>query len=169
MSDRRLSEASQVGPGHPDLEGPCGICDLHGDVQAMARSEIHRQGDWVLRHHPHPAPMLGWLLLDTRRHLGGPIDFNPVEAATFGPMLKRCSALVQILTGCQRVYVIAFGEGARHLHAHLIPRHGADPSSEAWRVADLYRQVAAQGRSAASPAEVAQLVARARECTASWR
>lgn len=63
----------------------------------------------------------------------------------FGPMLRRSSALVRQLSGCDRVYAIAFGEGARHFHLHLIPRHGADPASESWRVADLYRALVAEG------------------------
>jgi diadenosine tetraphosphate (Ap4A) HIT family hydrolase len=45
------------------------------------------------------------------------------------------------VTGCDRVYAIAFGEGARHLHLHLIPRFQADQRSAAWSVADLYRDV----------------------------
>ncbi len=169
MSDPRLSAASQEGSGQPSGEAPCGICRLHGDGEAAARDEILRQGPWLLRHHPRPAPLAGWLLLDARRHLGGPIDFQPDEAAAFGPMLQRCSALVRTLTGCGRVYAIAFGEGARHLHVHLIPRHGDDPASEAWRVADLYRAVASGERAAAPQRQVEELVHQARELTAAWR
>ena len=169
MSDPRLSAASQEGSGPPSGQAPCGICRLHGDEEALARDEILRLGPWLLRHHPRPAPLAGWLLLDARRHLGGPIDFQPDEAVAFGPMLQRCSALVRILTGCGRVYAIAFGEGARHLHVHLIPRHGEDPASEAWRVADLYRSVASGERAAAPTWQVEQLVHQARELTAAWR
>ena len=77
-------------------------------------------------------------------------------------------AAVRELTGCERIYAIAFGEGARHFHLHLIPRHAADPQSESWRVADLYRQVAVGDRPAADPAAVAELVARGRERAARW-
>jgi diadenosine tetraphosphate (Ap4A) HIT family hydrolase len=84
-------------------------------------------------------------------------------------MLQRCSALVQELTGCERVYAIAFGEGARHLHLHLIPRHAADPSTESWRVADLYRQVSGGELPPAPAQEVEALVRRARERTMGWR
>jgi diadenosine tetraphosphate (Ap4A) HIT family hydrolase len=73
------------------------------------------------------------------------------------------SRLVQQLTGCERVYAIAFGEGAPHLHLHLIPRHGADPASAAWCVADLYRAVAAGESPAADPARVRQLVVQGRQ------
>jgi diadenosine tetraphosphate (Ap4A) HIT family hydrolase len=130
---------------------------------------IGRFGPWLLRHHPLPSPLLGWLLLDTVRHVGGAADFNAVEAAGFGGMLQRSSALVRELSGCERVYAIAFGEGARHVHLHLIPRHAADPASEAWRVADLYRAVLQGERAPADPQAVARLVAQARALSEGWR
>lgn len=146
---------------------PCGVCRIHAGG-AGSELWIHRSEPWLLRHHPQPAPLPGWLVLDSLRHVGGPADFDPAECAALGPALQRASALVRELTGCERVYAIAFGEGARHFHLHLIPRHAADPQSESWRVADLYRQVAAGERPAADPAAVADLVARARERAARW-
>ena len=150
---------------------PCSICRLHDAIAAGGAEAdllIWRQGPWLLRHHPLPAPLPGWLLLDSARHLGGPADFQAGEAAAFGPMLQRASALVRQLSGCERVYAIAFGEGARHLHVHLIPRHGQDPASESWKVADLYRAMVEGQRPPADPDAVAQLVQRARVLTAPW-
>ena len=150
---------------------PCGICRLHDAISAGSAEAdllIHRRGHWLLRHHPLPAPLPGWLLLDSVRHLGGPADFEPGEADAFGPMLQRASALVRQLSGCERVYAIAFGEGARHLHLHLIPRHGADPDSESWKVADLYRAMTEGRRPPAQPEVVSDLVRRARAATALW-
>jgi diadenosine tetraphosphate (Ap4A) HIT family hydrolase len=49
------------------------------------------------------------------------------------------------------VDAIAFGEGAPHLHLHLIPRFAADPTSTAWSVADLYRDVLAGAHPPADP------------------
>ena len=146
----------------------CGVCRLHAEPEAIARFEILRQPLWLLRHHPTPAPLPGWLLLDAVRHFDGPSAFTAAEAAGFGPMLQRCSALVRQLTGCERVYVIAFGEGARHLHAHLIPRHAADPDTAAWRVADVYRQMEAGARPAAPLERLDALVRQARGLTALW-
>ena len=142
--------------------GACGVCRLHADPEARDRWQIGSDELWLLRHHPDPAPMAGWLILDAVRHLGGPIDFRPQEAAAWGGAVQRASRLVQALTGCERVYAIAFGEGARHLHLHLIPRREGDAGTEAWAVADLYRAVASGSRPAADPAAVAELVARAR-------
>lgn len=144
----------------------CSICLVHGDPAATAALEIARNDLWVLRHHRNPAPMAGWLLLDARRHIGGPLGFNDREASGWGVAVRAASQLVQRLTGCERVYAIAFGEGARHLHLHLIPRFGADPASAAWAVADLYRAMERGERPAAEPAAVAALVARGRQLLA---
>lgn len=140
----------------------CGVCRQHQDAEQRQRYEIGRGPLWILRHHPDPAPLPGWLLLDARRHLGGPMGFTPEESADWGSAVQRSSLLLQELSGCDRVYAIAFGEGARHLHLHLIPRFGNDPSSEAWKVADLYRAVASGERPAAAPEAVNELVQRAR-------
>ena len=142
--------------------GSCAICGLHGSTEARARYEIARGPLWLLRHHPDPAPLPGWLLLDARRHLEGPLAFSGEEASGWGAAVQAASRLVQELTGCERVYAIAFGEGAQHLHLHLIPRHLQEPASSAWSVADLYRAVERGERPAASPAVVAALVQRAR-------
>jgi diadenosine tetraphosphate (Ap4A) HIT family hydrolase len=140
----------------------CSICRLHRDRQAVQRYEIGRGPLWILRHHPAPAPLAGWLLLDAGRHLCGPIGFNAHEAADWGGSVQKASRLVQKLTGCDRVYAIAFGEGAQHLHLHLIPRFAADPPSEAWAVADLYRAVIAGELVAADPLQVSALVQQGR-------
>ncbi|MFM7641881.1 MAG: HIT family protein [Cyanobium sp.] len=141
----------------------CAICQLHGDDARREAYEIGRGELWLLRHHPDPAPLAGWLLLDARRHLGGPLNFNDQEAADWGGAVRHGCQMVQQLTGCERVYAIAFGEGAPHLHLHLIPRFAADPASAAWSVADLYRAVAAGERPAAEPWRVRELVDAARQ------
>ena len=140
----------------------CPICRTHDDSSARGTYEIGRGSLWLLRHHPDPAPLVGWLLLDSCRHLAGPADFSDQEAATWGLAVRQTSALVREQTGCDRVYAIAFGEGAPHLHLHLIPRFANDPRTAAWSVADHYRAVGAGERAAAAPQSVAKLVARSR-------
>ena len=146
---------------HDSVEN-CAICQLHADPAARERFEIWRSELWVLRHHPDPAPLPGWLLLDSLRHCSGPLDFSEAEAADWGRAVRDASRLVKQITGCQRVYAIAFGEGAQHLHLHLVPRHLDEPASTAWAVADLYRAMNTGERAATDPAAVASLVQRCR-------
>ena len=73
----------------------CGICELHSDVEHLREVEIWRSRHWLLRHHPHPSPLLGWCLLDARRHLAGAIDFLGDEAAEWGTVVQQASKLVQ--------------------------------------------------------------------------
>jgi len=136
----------------------CKVCHLHQNKSATERYTISRGPLWILRHHPDPAPLAGWLLLDAQRHIGGPISFNPDEAASWGGSVQLASLLVQRLTGCDLVYAIAFGEGAHHLHLHLIPRFVGESASEAWAVADLYRAVSSGTRPSADSSQVAELV-----------
>ena len=140
----------------------CSICNIHNSSQDRSRYEIARTSLWVLRHHPDPSPLKGWLILDSIRHISGPIAFSPMEASNWGFAVQRASNLVSHLTGCNRVYSIAFGEGAYHLHLHLIPRSQGDSRTESWKVADLYRAVAKMNKLAIQPSTIKEIVEEAR-------
>lgn len=144
------------------MSSSCPICSLHDDPAARGAYEIGRCSLWLLRHHPDPAPLVGWLLLDSLRHISGPAAFNDQEATSWGIAVRYASALLKEQTGCDRVYAIAFGEGAPHLHLHLIPRFAGDSRTSAWLVADHYRAVATGELQPAAPEHVTDLVNRAR-------
>jgi diadenosine tetraphosphate (Ap4A) HIT family hydrolase len=115
-----------------------------------------------VRHHLLPAPIAGWAFLCAVRHVQGPADLDDAEADGFGRALRAASRAVRAATGCDRVYAIAFGQGAPHLHVHLVPRFDAEPASAAWKVADWYRAVERGERAPADPARVHDAVARLR-------
>ena len=104
-----------------DRAPACDICRIHADPAAGA-FECFRSPRWVVRHHLAPAPLVGWTFLCTARHVQGAADLTDREAAELGPALRTVSRAVRALTGCDRVYAIAFGQGAPHLHVHLVPR-----------------------------------------------
>ena len=140
----------------------CGVCKVHSNIEGIHKYEICRNQLWVLRHHPNPAPKVGWLLLDSLRHFGGPVDFQPEEAFAWGQALQNASKLVKELTQCNRVYSISFGEGARHLHLHLIPHYNSDSENKAWQVADLYRNISDGEKVPGNPEEIESLVRQAK-------
>lgn len=153
-------------PGAP-LARPCDICRIQATdgtdpARPFADMECWRDATWVVRHHLAPAPLVGWTFLGTVRHVQGPADLSDAESEALGPMLRRVSRAVRALTGCDRVYAIAFGQGAPHLHMHLVPRFDAEPGTAAWSVADWYRAVERGERPAADPDAVADFVRRMR-------
>lgn len=141
----------------------CAICAIHADAAGYGDLECHRGRRWIVRHHPLPSPLVGWSFLCAVRHVQGAADLDDAESAELGPALRAASRAVRDLTGCDRVYAIAFGQGAPHLHVHLVPRFDADESTRAWNVADHYRAVEAGAAPAADPSEVARFVARMRD------
>ena len=126
------------------------------------RYEIQRSELWVLRHHTDPAPLPGWLLLDSLRPSFGPVDFTAAQASDWGCAFHDVSDFVKEINRCERVHATAFGEGALHFHLHLSPRHLNKPASKAWAVADLYRDKDHGDGAAADPAVVAAIVQRCR-------
>ena len=88
----------------------CAICQLHLDPQAQEQYEIQRSELWVLRHHSDPAPMPGWLLLDSLRQCSGPVDFTAAKASDWGSAVRDACDFVKQITGCEGAYAIAFGE-----------------------------------------------------------
>ena len=141
----------------------CNICLLHRNNEAKEKWEIGRNEFWVLRHHPTPSPLAGWFLLDSLRHIKGPIDFNTKESSTWGAEVQRASQLIQKVTHCERVYLIAFGEGAPHLHLHLIPRFNSDPKTNAWNVADYYRKISTGINAPASSKKMYEIIRESRK------
>ena len=117
---------------------------------------IWEDSRWLCAH-CSPAPLVGWLMFYSQRHVQGPAHFNADEAANFGLAVGHIEKKQLELTGCLRMYTVAFGESVPHLHAHLIPRYeGSAPNAVddedkpfegyAFGIADLARDVMGQAR-----------------------
>ena len=131
----------------------CPICALErGAAEALGGAR-----GWSLRHHPAPAPLAGWVIVDLRRHAATMDELTAEEAAELGPLLVRTCAAIREATGCERVYVLSFAEAARHVHLHLVPRHAGDAATEGWAIADHYRAVASGNAAPALEARVREV------------
>jgi len=106
-----------------------------------------------------PAGVPGWMLLISRRHVGGPAHFDDREAEAFGPALRRFARVLEQVTGALRIYVAAMGESHPHFHMHLVPRYATMPrEARGWSAFDLQRAVGA-GEVSVDAAEVARVAA----------
>lgn len=136
----------------------CPICrSLDGEADS---TEILRGGGFRVRRHPAPSPIAGWTIVDLVRHAATIDDLSEQEAGELGRMVARGVGAIRSATGCDRVYVLAFAEAARHVHVHLAPRHAGDPRTAGWAIADLYRSVAA-GKVAPADEAACEAAARA--------
>ncbi|MSR43818.1 MAG: diadenosine tetraphosphate hydrolase [Phycisphaerales bacterium] len=138
---------------------PCGVCTIQ-QSNASRQDFAWENERWLLRHHPHPAPLNGWFLLDAKRHVASVADLDVTESKEFGHVLRASMRSIRSVLSIPRVYVVMFGEGAPHLHAHLIPRDPSQEGTAAWEIADWYRAVASGVRESAAPTQVKETVAR---------
>ncbi|APR80659.1 Hypothetical protein A7982_06006 [Minicystis rosea] len=150
---------------HPSFAPTCGVCNsLAGPTPA---TPIYEDDLWHVRHIDAPFPVAGWMLLITKRHVGGPAHFDDVEARAFGPALRHFEKVLEEVTGALRIYTAAMGESHPHFHAHMVPRYPQMPKdAKAWGVFDLQRAAAAGEITPADPEEVARVVAAYREALA---
>lgn len=91
--------------------------------QLPPRENIWTDGLWRVAHAFNSA-LPGWLVVLPLRHTEALADLTPEEAAALGPLLRRVSAALSEIVGCQKTYVILFAEapGFQHLHFHVVPR-----------------------------------------------
>ena len=145
---------------HPTFESSCGVCQSLGGVSPSVA--LYEDDLWHVRH-AEPAGVPGWMLLITKRHVGGPAHFDDREAAAFGPALRHFERVLEQVTGALRIYTAAMGESHPHFHAHMVPRYAQMPrDAKAWSVFDLQRAVGA-GELSVDPREVERISASYRE------
>jgi diadenosine tetraphosphate (Ap4A) HIT family hydrolase len=140
---------------HPSFDSACGVCAslTDGAAAVVLENEL-----WQVRHIGAPHGVPGWMMLLTRRHVGGPAHFDDREAASFGPTLRHLSRVLEEVTGALRVYMAAMGESFPHFHCHLVPRRATmAKDAKAWAVFDLQRAAAA-GEVTVPEAEVTRVI-----------
>jgi diadenosine tetraphosphate (Ap4A) HIT family hydrolase len=116
-------------------------------------ARVDLPGGWFLKPHAAPCPVAGWCVLELARPCPTLDALTLDESRMMGEHIHRVSAAIRAVTGCQRVYLLAFAEAHRQVHLHLVPRHESDEATKAWALADLYRAVAEGSRPPASVQE----------------
>jgi histidine triad (HIT) family protein len=70
---------------------------------------------------------LGYLFVESRRHVAELGDLTAEEAAAVGRHAARASRALQAGEGAEHVYAAVVGHGVAHFHLHLIPRYPGTP------------------------------------------
>jgi diadenosine tetraphosphate (Ap4A) HIT family hydrolase len=105
----------------------CSLCAGPDGDAAMLRVQVWEDDLWRLTTSVGPGDVtLGFSYLEPKRHVSDITALDGAEAATFGPVLARCTAALKEATGCELVYVYVFGGSIPHLHVHLAPHSDGD-------------------------------------------
>jgi diadenosine tetraphosphate (Ap4A) HIT family hydrolase len=109
------------------MPGGCYACEQAGP-DAPFRERFVREGGWRVAHDFNTS-LEGWLVLAPLRHVHALDELTADEARALGDLLRRASAALRTVTGCEKTYVMLFAEkeGFAHLHVHVVPRMADQP------------------------------------------
>jgi histidine triad (HIT) family protein len=124
----------------------CSICHKHRElgIESSAGGAIAADRNAVVTHLavPHPSPAapagpahevyLGYLFVETRRHVPGLEDVSAEEAASVGRLAAAAARALRDCVGAEHVYAAVIGHGVEHFHLHLIPRYPGTPREFWW-------------------------------------
>ena len=115
----------------------CLICDKHKGIFRVPGGSIY-EDEFIYTSHAHfdkdrERIYLGWLVLETRRHIPGLAEMNEMEAQRLGLYISRLSQALKVVQRAEHVYMFVIGHGVPHLHVHLLPRYPGTPR-EYWGV-----------------------------------
>ncbi len=100
---------------------------------------------------------LGYLMVESKRHIPGVAELTDLEAQMIGQMVSRLGRALKASEGVDHVYIFVLGDHVPHLHVHVVGRYPGAPR-EYWGVRVDEWPEAPRGREP----EIAALVERLR-------
>ena len=105
------------------MENQCLTCQFNDNPDKSPGGWIKEYNYWILEHINEPIPILGWLVLKTKRHTEGVVGVNTEEANELGEILNVVPKILKRITGAEMIYIITMTELVKHMHMHIIPRY----------------------------------------------
>ena len=87
---------------------------------------VHQDEHWLIRH-SEETNILGYYIIQTKRHILDLGDANQDELSGYGSLLSQLIKSVRKLTACERIYTFSLAEAVPHYHLHVIPRREQFP------------------------------------------
>jgi histidine triad (HIT) family protein len=108
----------------------CFICAKHATGDGLGLGVVF-EDDLVYASHgvvrEGDRAYLGYLFVETRRHVARLGDLTTAEAAAVGVLVNDLSRVLRTAAGAEHVYSHVYGDGPPHLHVHLQPRYPTTP------------------------------------------
>lgn len=97
-------------------------CQLCSEASSYPGERIiHSDDNWILRHSSE-TDILGYLVLQSKRHFLDLSEATESECTVYGGILAKAMKCIREVTKCERVYTFSLAEAVPHFHVHIIPR-----------------------------------------------
>ena len=128
MGTFRLSNSKEHEAGDECLT--CALVAARDRGAAPDWDAIYRTAHWDIVHALN-SHLLGWICIVTRKHHHAIADVEARAMAEVGTLIHDVSTALAEIVGCERTYVMQFGEapGHAHVHFHVVPRPHDIPES----------------------------------------
>jgi len=115
------------------MEG-CFFCDQQNGRTPVTGGAIYMDDLTYAAHmfNPSDPTYLGYLAVQTRRHVHQWADLTAAEASAIGVLLMRLSRALKSVSGVDHTYVVYYAEVVPHFHALLTARYAGAPEAY-WR------------------------------------
>jgi diadenosine tetraphosphate (Ap4A) HIT family hydrolase len=144
-----------------DASGPARlICAKHRGEGPLVGSSVWADDQVLVFHRPvgdDGTTVLGYLFVETRRHVAWLDDLTDREAETVAHVVTRAARGLRVELGADFVFSAIVGMGVPHFHQHLFVRHPGTPSDDEWTAGHEWPSAPRGGS-----AEIAELCARLR-------
>jgi diadenosine tetraphosphate (Ap4A) HIT family hydrolase len=109
----------------------CSICARIGRGHDLVLEDEH-----VVVEHLEPqaggTAYLGYLFVETRRHVAALDELTTEEAAAVGRAAARTARALRDAAGAEHVYAAVIGHHTPHFHLHVIARYPGTPREYWW-------------------------------------
>ena len=101
----------------------CLSCERAGWDDKPLRERVLVTEHWRVAH-AYDTSLPGWLVVLPHEHVESLSQLTPEAALELGPLLRRLSLALELVTGCTKTYLMFFAEaeGFPHVHLHVVPR-----------------------------------------------
>lgn len=116
-------------------EPDCPICAKHRGEGALVGEVLWADEQVVVSHRPvgpDGTVMLGYLFVETRRHVPYLTDLTEAEAEAVARLVRRAAVGLRAELQPDFVFTAVVGMGVAHFHQHLFVRHAGTPDEYDW-------------------------------------
>jgi diadenosine tetraphosphate (Ap4A) HIT family hydrolase len=104
----------------------CLGCQVSNGDKVPFGGFIHADDLWTVNHVLPPATILGWLVLQPRRHIEALHEMSLNEEQRMSQLMVSLDQVLRDILSPKKVYTCLFAESeyCPHIHFHIIPRSG---------------------------------------------